>query len=121
MHTPSYTFDPDHNFRDDSTKKTHDYASGAASEFKRFIMDIEDLITQSTALTDDELQQAKNKLRKLLHDAQASLHDTRVSAGRHLNQGAHIADHFIHEHPWQALGVGTALGCILGFLLRSTK
>jgi ElaB/YqjD/DUF883 family membrane-anchored ribosome-binding protein len=121
MHTPTYSFDPDHNSQADSAKKPHEYASGPALEFKRFILDIEDLITQTTSLSGDELQQAKNKLRNLLQDAQTSLHDTRVSVGRHLTQGAHVADHFIHEHPWQALGVGAALGCILGLLLRSTK
>jgi len=94
-----------------------DTSSVVSREFQNFVSDIEDLIKSSTSLTGSELEKAKEKISERIADAKESLGevgDTIVERARHT---AEVADEYVHEQPWSAVGAGAALGLLVGFLL----
>lgn len=91
--------------------------SGVSREFHSFVADIEDLIKATTSLTGDDLAAAKVKLNERIaaaRDAAAEISDTITQRVR---KSATVTNNFVHDKPWQAIGIGTAVGVLLGFVI----
>jgi ElaB/YqjD/DUF883 family membrane-anchored ribosome-binding protein len=88
--------------------------SPASSEFHGFIADIEHLITSMTPLTGEDLSRAKAKLSERVAVAKESLSAMNGEIADRARKTAHHTDHYVREYPWQAVGVGAALGVLVG-------
>lgn len=91
-------------------------ASAISTEFKNFLADIEQLITEATSMTGDDLLQAKSKLNDRIDTIKHSFDDIGESIGNKARKSAVAADHYVHEQPWVAIGAGAALGLLVGLL-----
>ncbi len=94
-----------------------DTTSAVSTEFRNFVADIEDLIKSSASLTGDELDKAKEKIGERITQAKESLGEVKESIVEQARKTAEVADHYVHEQPWTAVGAGAALGLLIGFLL----
>jgi ElaB/YqjD/DUF883 family membrane-anchored ribosome-binding protein len=90
--------------------------SAISSEFKNFLADIEQLITEATSMTGDDLVQAKSKLNDRIDSIKHSFDDIGDSIGTKARKSAVITNNYVHEQPWVAIGAGAALGLLVGFL-----
>jgi ElaB/YqjD/DUF883 family membrane-anchored ribosome-binding protein len=91
-------------------------ASVISTEFKSFLADIEQLITEATSLTGEDLLQAKSKLNDRIDTIKHSFDDMGESIGNKARKSAVVADKYVHEQPWVAIGAGAALGLLIGLL-----
>lgn len=91
--------------------------SGAVAEFHSFVADIEDLVKATTTLTGADLAEAKAKLDERISAARGTVADMSDAIAAKGRVAAQAADGFVHEHPWQAIGIGAALGVLVGFAL----
>ncbi|MET0519574.1 MAG: DUF883 family protein [Burkholderiaceae bacterium] len=57
-----------------------------------------------------KVQASLDKARKHLNDLQDAAVDKARAAGR-------ATDNYVHENPWQAIGVAAAVGLLLGMLI----
>ncbi|MEQ4531095.1 MAG: stress response protein ElaB [Mixta sp.] len=78
---------------------------------------LEEVLKSSGDPADQKYIELKAKAEQALHDVK-----TRVSAASdsyyyRAKQVACRADDYVHEKPWQGIGVGAAAGLILGLLL----
>lgn len=96
-------------------------SSRASREFHNFVADIEDLITKTTSLTGEDLQKAKEQLHERIATARTYLDDVSESVTQRARKTATVTNKYVHEQPWAAVGVGTAVGVVIGFLLGSRK
>ncbi len=94
----------------------HNKASAISSEFKNFLADIEQLITEATSMTGDDLVQAKSKLNDRIDSIKHSFDDIGESIGSKARKSAVITNNYVHEQPWIAIGAGAAVGLLVGFL-----
>lgn len=62
--------------------------------------------SETRARFDDTLRTARSDLRKL--------EDSAIARGR---DAAKSADLYVHDNPWKAVGLGAALGVIVGMLI----
>jgi ElaB/YqjD/DUF883 family membrane-anchored ribosome-binding protein len=93
-------------------------ANGALSrEFNSFITDIEELIKATTSLTGEDLARAKAKLNARVTKAKESVEELSGIIAERARSTAKITDSYVHEQPWQAIGIGAALGLLIGFAL----
>jgi len=92
-------------------------ASGASGEFHNFIADIEDLITSMTPLTGEDLARAKARLSERVSAAKESISDVSEEVAHRARKTARDTNHYVHENPWQAIGIGAALGLLIGVLV----
>jgi ElaB/YqjD/DUF883 family membrane-anchored ribosome-binding protein len=92
-------------------------SSGLVREYHKLLADLEDLIGSASTLTGEELTRAKSNLTTRIGAARdAAMRMGNVVSDR-VRAGAHATDHYVHESPWQAIGISAAAGLLLGFLL----
>lgn len=89
----------------------------AAGEFHNFLADIEDLITTMTSLTGEDLARAKAKLSERVATAKKSVEEMGGEIAHQARRSATVTNNYVHENPWQAIGIGAAVGLLLGFIL----
>ncbi len=94
----------------------HNKPTAISSEFKNFLADIEQLITEATSMTGDDLVQAKSKLNDRIDLIKHSFDDIGDSIGSKARRSAVITNNYVHEQPWIAIGAGAAVGLLVGFL-----
>ena len=95
--------------------------SGVSGEFQNFIADVEDLIKATTSLTGQDLARAKEKLSERVAAARKSVEGIGGEIADQARGGAKTTNSYVHEHPWQAVGIGAALGLLLGVTLARRK
>jgi len=93
------------------------YASGMSREFKNFLADVEDLIEATTSLTGDELTHARARLNARVSEARDSVEALGVAVDQRARRSVSATNEYVHEQPWKAIGIGTAFGLLLGFVL----
>lgn len=91
--------------------------AGASGEFHNFISDIEDLITSMTSLTGEDLARAKARLSERVSAARESIAEVSDEVAHRARKAARDTNHYVHEHPWQSVGIGAALGLLIGVLI----
>jgi ElaB protein len=78
---------------------------------------VDDLLQQISELKSPEIQKIRTKVQIALAAAQSAWRDTASYAGRQAMQTLRRPDEYVHESPWQALGIATLLGLGLGAML----
>jgi ElaB/YqjD/DUF883 family membrane-anchored ribosome-binding protein len=91
--------------------------SAMAHEFQNFVADIEDLVKATTNLTGDELSKAKANLQHRIAMAKDSAEDIGETIVHRARKTAESTNTYVHDQPWNAIGVSAAVGLLFGFLL----
>lgn len=89
---------------------------GLVDEFKNLVSDIEDFISSATSLSGEQLERAKNKVRTRIQSAKEVISEAGDTAWVKVRHSAEVADEYVHEKPWTAVGVGLAVGFITGIV-----
>lgn len=61
-----------------------------------------------------KVQASLDRASRHLHELQDAAIDKAKAAGR-------ATDHYVHENPWQAIGVAAGVGLLLGMLIARSK
>jgi ElaB/YqjD/DUF883 family membrane-anchored ribosome-binding protein len=101
------------------TAVTNGALSRVSGEFNSFLADIEELIKATTSLTGEDLTRAKAKLNARILKAKESVDEMSGVIADRARSTAKITDGYVHEQPWQAIGIGAALGLLIGFVLAN--
>jgi len=91
--------------------------TGMSLEFHNFLADIEDLIKTTTSLTGEDLTRAKAKLSERVTAAKESVEEMSGVIADGARTSVAVTDAYVHDQPWKAIGIGAALGFVLGFAL----
>lgn len=96
-------------------------ASGVSREFHNVVADIEDLVKATTSFTGEELARARAKLGERVGAAKQSVEDMGGAIADRARKSAAVTNEYVHEQPWQAIGIcagaGAAVGLLLGIVL----
>ncbi|MEO4046036.1 DUF883 family protein [Pseudomonas sp. CAU 1711] len=90
---------------------------GVSREFNNLLADIEDLIKEATSLTGEDLAAARGKLNVRIAEARAAAQAMSDGVVQRARQTAGVANDYVHEQPWKALGASAAAAFLLGFVL----
>ena len=88
----------------------------ASGEIKNLIADVEDLMARISDLKDADVVRVRGKVLRAVDAAKASLADGADSIKRQAQQAASTADDYVHESPWQAIGIAALVGAVVGIL-----
>jgi ElaB/YqjD/DUF883 family membrane-anchored ribosome-binding protein len=97
--------------------KDSDAAAKISLESHNFLTDMEDLVKATTFLTGDDLNAAKAKINDLIASGKKSVESVRISMGHRAQKTAAVTNAYVHNQPWQAIGIGVVFGLVLGYLL----
>jgi ElaB/YqjD/DUF883 family membrane-anchored ribosome-binding protein len=87
-------------------------------ELHNFISDVEDLITSMTPLSGADLERAKQKLSQRVEAAKQSLTEASTELAERARESARVTNTYVHEHPWQSVGIGAILGLLVGIAIN---
>lgn len=95
--------------------------AGVSHEFHSFVDDMEQLIRETSSLTGEELDQAREKLKKRVATARHLVEKKGGSLTKQARKSIAAGNKYAHQQPWQIVGAGAALGLIIGLVLARSR
>jgi ElaB/YqjD/DUF883 family membrane-anchored ribosome-binding protein len=87
------------------------------SDLKTVIQDAEAWLRHSGTLTGEEFKAAKAKVERTLVKAKEDIIRSQEAVVEKTKVAAKATDEFVTENPWKAVGIGAAIGLVLGLLI----
>ena len=86
-------------------------------DFKVVVADAEALIKATAGQGGDAVAAMRAKAEESLAVAKAKISEAQAELVVRTKAAARATDEYVHVHPWQAIGVGTAVGLLVGLLI----
>ncbi|HUP92170.1 MAG TPA: DUF883 family protein [Solimonas sp.] len=83
-------------------------------DFHSYLASLENLIKATTSLTGEDLDKAKAKLGEGIAAARASVDELSGEFAGRARKSAEQTDVYVRQHSWTAIGVGVAVGVLVG-------
>ena len=87
------------------------------SDLKTVVSDVETWLRQSGQMTGDEFKAAKAKLERTLVKAKADIIRIEEAVVEKTKAAYQTTDAYVTDNPWKAVGIGTAVGVVIGMLI----
>jgi ElaB/YqjD/DUF883 family membrane-anchored ribosome-binding protein len=87
------------------------------ADFKVVISDAEELLKATASVTGEKAAELRERAGESLKRAKVRLQDAQDAMSERTKAVARATDDYVHEHPWQAVGVGAGVGFLLGLLV----
>lgn len=87
------------------------------SDLKTVVQDAEAWLRHSGQLTGDELKAAKAKFERTIVKTKDDIIRLEEAAVEKAKIAYKATDEYVHENPWKSVGVGAAVGIVIGLLL----
>jgi ElaB/YqjD/DUF883 family membrane-anchored ribosome-binding protein len=102
--------------KSDLTDGLTDIKPAATSEIKNLISDVEDLMARIADLKDGDVARVRSKVQRAVEATKQSLADSADTLRHQAQNIAATADDYVHESPWQAIGIAALVGAVVGIL-----
>jgi ElaB/YqjD/DUF883 family membrane-anchored ribosome-binding protein len=86
-------------------------------DLKSVIHDAESWLRNGSQLTGEELKLAKAKFERTLSSAKEDLIRIEETVVAKTKEAAKATDEYVKENPWKAVGIGAAVGVLVGLLI----
>ncbi|CAO97955.1 DUF883 family protein [Erwinia tasmaniensis] len=87
------------------------------AELKSLADTLEEVLSSSGEKSKSELDKLRSKAQSALNDTRSRLGDSGERIAQTTREAAGRADVYVRDNPWTSVGVGTAIGVVLGVLL----
>jgi ElaB/YqjD/DUF883 family membrane-anchored ribosome-binding protein len=87
------------------------------SDLKTVVQDAEAWLRNSGTLTGEEFKAAKAKFERTLVKAKDDIIRSQEAVVEKTKVAAKATDEFVTENPWKAVGIGAAVGVVIGMLI----
>lgn len=84
---------------------------------REFLSSTEDLINAAGKESGEKLQQLHQHAKENLKVAKTHLLKAEKYVANKANNVAYVADEYVHENPWKAVGIASVIGLFLGLLI----
>ncbi|MDL4913785.1 MAG: stress response protein ElaB [Enterobacterales bacterium endosymbiont of Blomia tropicalis] len=98
-------------------KQTEPFETGLDDDLTLLTETLEEVLKSSGDPTDQKYIELKTKAEQALHDVKSRVSQASDSYYYCAKQAAYRADDYVHEKPWQGIGIGATAGLIMGLLL----
>ena len=78
---------------------------------------LEEVLSTSGDKSKEELSKLRSKAEKALQESRYRLGETGDAIARQTREAAARTDEYVRENPWASVGIGAAIGVVLGVLL----
>jgi len=95
----------------------NDARLAANREVHGLIVDIEELIERMKDATDPELTLVRAKVEASVGAVRQAIFDTEEQVQRRAQEAIEAAENYVRQRPWEAIGVASAAGLAIGFVL----
>ena len=86
-------------------------------DFRTVITDAEELLKATANQTGERISAARERVEESLRETRERLSELQDDVVARSKAAARRTDEYVHQNPWQAIGVGAAVGLLLGMLI----
>ena len=87
------------------------------AELKSLADTLEEVLSSSADKSKDEVSKLRSKAEKALKESRYRLGETGDVLAKQTREAAARADEYVRDNPWTGVGIGAAVGVVLGVLL----
>jgi ElaB/YqjD/DUF883 family membrane-anchored ribosome-binding protein len=87
-------------------------------DLRNLVADAEELLRATASQAGDKIGVARQKIEQSLIEGKKALADAEKSLVAKSKEAADIADDYVRENPWSAVGMAAGIGFVLGLLIR---
>ena len=87
------------------------------SDLKVLIGDTEELLRATAGQAGEKIATARERIQASLAVYKEKLVDAEQAMMERTKEAARATDEYVHDHPWQAVGVAAGVGVLLGMLI----
>lgn len=102
---------------DTQTVMEHPSKEKLVEDLKVVVADAEELLKATATQTGERIMAARAKAEESLRTAKMRLAEAKASVVEKVKIAAKTTDDYVHENPWQAVGIAAAVGLVLGALI----
>ncbi len=88
-----------------------------ARDLKAVISSLEDLLSTTADSTGDALHDTRRRIETSLNDARDTLAGLEQQMAKEVKTAARATDRYVHDNPWQTIGIAAGIGVLIGVLL----
>jgi ElaB/YqjD/DUF883 family membrane-anchored ribosome-binding protein len=86
-------------------------------DLRLVISDAEELLRMTAGEVGDSTAELRGRIQSRLQEARIELAALQDTATAQIKAAGHATDEFVHEHPWQSIGIAAAIGLVVGLLV----
>ena len=87
-------------------------------DLKTLIGDAEELLKATTSQAGEKVTAARQRIEQSLIEGKKALADAEKAVIKKSKEVADLADDYVRENPWSAVGIAASVGLVLGLLIR---
>jgi len=87
-------------------------------DFSNMLTEAEDLLKRASAETGERARDLRAQVEAKLLAAKLRLQELEGEAIDRAKVAAQVTDDYVHDNPWQAIGVAAAVGFLVGLLMN---
>lgn len=87
------------------------------SDMKVLVADTEELLRATASQAGEKAAVARERIQATLASTKAKLIEAERALLEKTKQAARATDDYVHDNPWQAVGVAAGVGFLLGLLI----
>lgn len=87
------------------------------ADLKLVVSDAEELLAATAQSTGEKVAELRERLQENLRNARYRLADAEAALRERTREVVRATDHYVHEHPWKAIGVAAGVGLLFGLLI----
>lgn len=88
------------------------------NDLRLVISDAEELLRMTADQVGDSTTEIRSRIQSRLEEARADLAGLQDAATARVKAAGRATDEFVHEHPWQSIGIAAAIGLVVGLLIQ---
>jgi len=88
-------------------------------DLKTLVTDAEELLKATASQAGEKIAVARQKIEQSLVEGKKALADAETTLVKKSKECAEIADDYVRENPWNAVGIAASVGLVIGLLIRN--
>jgi ElaB/YqjD/DUF883 family membrane-anchored ribosome-binding protein len=100
-----------------NTENTASPKDQLVSDLKRVMSDAEQLLHATAGQASTEIAGLRARIQETLASARVNLADAQAVVVDKAKEAGRVADDYVHDNPWKAVGVAAGVGLIVGLLI----
>ena len=99
----------------DSTEQSR---TKLVDEFSAVLTEAEDMLKRAANETGEKAKDLRSQVEAKLLTAKLRLQELEGQAVDRAKEAARATDDYVHDHPWQSIGIAAAVGVMIGLLMN---
>ncbi len=88
-------------------------------DLRTLVTDAEELLKATASQAGEKIAVARQKIEQSLVEGKKALADAETTLVKKSKECAEIADDYVRENPWNAVGIAASVGLVIGLLIRN--